>query len=128
MRLKVRGKLLATSGALLLAALAIAAVSIVSLATVNAQADRAYAEGTAAVDELGSLNVALADKTGFGRKISELADLRRGRESGDCDEPVVDLGDGAPAANPREERMRIVGVGQSRGIEPDTLHRHTVDG
>jgi methyl-accepting chemotaxis protein len=63
MRLKVRGKLLATSGVLLLAALAIAVVSIVSLAAVSAQADRAYAEGTAAVDELGSLNVALADKT-----------------------------------------------------------------
>jgi methyl-accepting chemotaxis protein len=64
MGLTVRTKLLATSGVLLLAAVAVTALTNVSLSTVSGQADRAYVEGTAAVDQLGSLNAALVDKTG----------------------------------------------------------------
>ena len=64
MRLTVRTKILAISGVLLLAALVITAGSIFSLWTVNDQAGRAYSQGTAAVDQLGSLKTAVVDKTG----------------------------------------------------------------
>jgi methyl-accepting chemotaxis protein len=63
MRLTVRTKILATSCVLLLAALVITAGSIFSLWMVNEQAGRAYSEGTAAVDQLGSVNAAIIDKT-----------------------------------------------------------------
>ena len=56
-------KLLATSWILLLAAVAILVASLVGLANMTAQADKAYAEGASAVDQLGILNVALADRT-----------------------------------------------------------------
>jgi methyl-accepting chemotaxis protein len=63
MRLNVRMKLLATSGLMLLAMLVITVGMALSLSDVNAQADRTLTEGTAAVDQLGSIRVALADKT-----------------------------------------------------------------
>jgi methyl-accepting chemotaxis protein len=61
--MNVRMKLLATSSVLLLAALVITGVSVVSLGNVNAQAQRAYTDGTAAIDMLGAINAALVDKT-----------------------------------------------------------------
>jgi len=64
MRLTVRTKLLATSGVLALAALVATGCAVASLVLTNDLADRAYANGTQAVDELGSLNVALVDMTG----------------------------------------------------------------
>ena len=63
MRLNLRTKLLAMSLVLLGATLGITCVSIASLANVNAMAGQAYSEGTAAIEELGSVNVALLDKT-----------------------------------------------------------------
>jgi methyl-accepting chemotaxis protein len=61
--MNVRMKLLATSSVLLVAALVITGVSIVSLASVDSQAQRAYSDGTVAIDELGAMNAALVDKT-----------------------------------------------------------------
>ena len=63
MRLTVRTKLLATSGVLLLATLAVSAVANASLSNVSGQAQQAYVEGTAVVDQLGVLNAALTDRT-----------------------------------------------------------------
>jgi methyl-accepting chemotaxis protein len=63
MRLNVRMKLLATSGLMLFAMLVITIGLALSLSVVNDQADRTLTEGTAAVDQLGSIKVALADKT-----------------------------------------------------------------
>jgi methyl-accepting chemotaxis protein len=48
---------------MLLAMLVITVGMALSLSDVNAQADRTLTEGTAAVDQLGSIRVALADKT-----------------------------------------------------------------
>ena len=62
MRLSVRAKLLATSGALLIAALLIAVVAIVSLANVNDQAVLAYSQGTTAVKALGTIDTDLAEE------------------------------------------------------------------
>ena len=62
MKLNVRMKLLATSCVLLLGALVIAFVSIVSLGNVNGQADRAYVEGTTAIEKLAAMDTALIDK------------------------------------------------------------------
>ena len=62
MKLNVRTKLLATSCVLMLAALAITVLAVVSLGDVNAQADRAYAEGTTAVEKLAAIDTALVDK------------------------------------------------------------------
>jgi methyl-accepting chemotaxis protein len=62
MRLSVRAKLLATSGALLLAALLIAVVAIVSLGSVNDQAKLAYSQGTTAVKALGTIDTDLAEE------------------------------------------------------------------
>jgi methyl-accepting chemotaxis protein len=61
MKLNVRTKLLLTSCLLLLATLVITLTAIASLASVNAQAD-AYAESTAGVHHLGSMNTALVDE------------------------------------------------------------------
>jgi methyl-accepting chemotaxis protein len=62
MRLSIRLKLLATSGALLLAALVITVVSIFSLGNVNTQADRAFVEGTTAISDISTAKAALIDK------------------------------------------------------------------
>ena len=64
MRLTVRSKLLATSCVLALAALVATGCAVAGMMLTNDQAARAYAEGTQAIDELGSLNVALIDMAG----------------------------------------------------------------
>ena len=64
MRLSVRAKLLATSGALLIAAMLIAVVAIVGLANVNDQARLAYSQGTTAVKALGTIDTDLAEEQG----------------------------------------------------------------
>jgi methyl-accepting chemotaxis protein len=61
MKLTVRWKLLGNSCLLLLAALIITLVSIVSLSNVNSQSDT-YAQDSAAVAHLASVNVALVDE------------------------------------------------------------------
>jgi methyl-accepting chemotaxis protein len=63
MKLNIRTKLLATSCVLLLATLAITVFSVASLSSVNDQANAAFVEGTSAIDQLGSLDVAIVDKT-----------------------------------------------------------------
>ncbi len=62
MRLSVRAKLLATSGALLLAALLITVFCVISLGSVNDQADLSYTKGTTAVKALGTIDTDLAEK------------------------------------------------------------------
>ena len=62
MKLNVRMKLLATSCLLLAASLAVTVLAVVSLGDVNTQADRAYAEGTTAVEKLSAIDNAVVDK------------------------------------------------------------------
>jgi methyl-accepting chemotaxis protein len=62
MKQNIRTKLLATSCAMLVATLAITVFSIASLSAVNDQSNLSYVQGTSAIDELGSLNVALVDE------------------------------------------------------------------
>jgi methyl-accepting chemotaxis protein len=62
MRLDVRTKLMATSGLLILASLFVTVLAIVSLSTVNDRADRSYSQGTVAVEALGTIDSALAER------------------------------------------------------------------
>ena len=62
MRLSVRTKILATSGLLLLASLIVTVVAVVSLSSVNDQAELSYSHGTAAVRALAVIDAAIGEK------------------------------------------------------------------
>jgi methyl-accepting chemotaxis protein len=62
MRLSVRTKILATSGLLLLASLIVTVVAVVSLSSVNDQADLSYSHGTTAVKALAVIDTAIGEK------------------------------------------------------------------
>ena len=61
-RLSVRTKLLGTSAVLLVLMTLIGGLSIVSLSSVNDQANEAYSQGTVAIEHLRAVDVALVDK------------------------------------------------------------------
>ena len=62
MRLNIRMKLLANSGVLLIAAFVVTALAIFSLSAVNDQAGVSYTHGTTAINALGTVDSALAEK------------------------------------------------------------------
>jgi methyl-accepting chemotaxis protein len=62
MKLTIRMKLLATSLVLLAAALVISGISLLSISSMNDQADKAYSTTTKPLEDLASLNAAVVDR------------------------------------------------------------------